>query len=250
MDFASDCFLFDRSYDEQSHSFTRTPTKIDCEWLLTTIEDLCFSANQIDRFHEIFNELQIRGFIYEDNDRSPVSKECIPRRVGSPFSQVYNNLEIIGKGGYGKVFKIVNLIDKQIYALKKVNILENEISNAVREVQCLAHLNSPRIVRYHNSWIEKNEKNGKFSLFIQMEYVHGILLSDYFTKRKEIDYDFNLKTIYELALSLKEIHQAGIVHRDFRPQNILIRENDDICVLDFGISSLKSMDYKNNTLKK
>ena len=213
----------------------RTPSEVDCQWLLSTVRSLCAASRQTIRYQEIVSELVDRGFVpgeYQDI----VPK--LPVRVGSPFPQVYSSLGEIGEGGYGKVYKVQNLIDKQVYALKVVTLTEHEVPTAVREVQCLAHLNSPRIVRYYSSWLEEMDLNQELSLFIQMEFVHGISLAEWLESRREVDVPFTMSVIRELAKALKEIHGSGIVHRDFRPANIMLREGGGVCVLDFGISSL------------
>jgi serine/threonine-protein kinase len=72
-----------------------------------------------------------------------------------------------------------------------------------------------------------------------MEYIHGILLSKYLNNRVTVDLQWTLSVIRELALALNEIHEAGVIHRDFRPENVIIREDGGICVIDFGISSFR-----------
>ena len=214
----------------------KSPSEMDCQWLLSTIRSLCTAAHQTNRYPELVTELVDRGFVppeYQDCD------EKRPVRVGSPFSQVYSELGEIGEGGYGKVYKVQNLIDKQVYALKVITLQEDEVPMAVREVQCLAHLNSPRIVRYFSSWVEEMDVGHDLSLFIQMEFVHGISLSEWIHTRREVNVPFVMSVVHELAHALNEIHSAGIVHRDFRPENIMLREGGGVCVLDFGISSLK-----------
>jgi serine/threonine protein kinase len=214
----------------------RTSTNSDAVWLLSTIKSLCVAANVPGRYDELAEELVARNIVPSALDTAVA---VVPPRVGSPFSQVYSNLAVIGEGGYGQVFKVQNLIDKQIYALKVVPIQEDEVASAVREVQCLARMGSPRIVRYYTSWLEETGDDSEpLSLFIQMEFVHGRLLSEYLERRTEVDVRFVMEVICELAEALAEIHKNGIVHRDFRPANVLLREEGTICVIDFGIASL------------
>ncbi|OHT16459.1 hypothetical protein TRFO_02730 [Tritrichomonas foetus] len=262
------------------------PTKEDEEWLLETIQNLCKSSRKLEsKFEEIKSQLEERGFIhtkdteykeYDDivadyndnydnynieyngfnynsrNEGSVVvhkrSHSVIPRshRTGSPFSQVFTSLGEIGEGGYGKVFKIRNLIDKNQYALKVVDILPSEASNAMKEVQCLAALNSTRTLRYYSSWIRENEQENTLSLFIQTEFINGQNLAEFLHNRKEVDYSISLKITKELAKALVDIHSAGIVHRDFNPSNVILTQNGSIKVIDFGISSIKNRDKMNN----
>lgn len=198
------------------------------EWLLSTIRSLCHNANEDWRFDEIRCELEARGFI---TPSAPVT------RVGSPFPQVYKSLGEIGEGGYGKVYKVHNLMDKHEYALKVVNIEKDEVGSAMKEVQCLAAVNSPRILRYYSSWLE--EDLDEMSLFIQTELVSGQTLRDFIERRRAIDVQFTKHVMKELTLALCDIHGCGIVHRDFNPSNVILSADGNIKVIDFGISSMK-----------
>lgn len=227
------------SFFEDEGAGARTPSDNDYSWLLSTVKELCYKSDHSDWYQSIHQQLLNRGFVPPNCSKSyPVP------RVASPFAQVYNNIEVIGEGGYGKVYKIQNLIDKQIYALKCIPIVENEIPTSVREIQCLAQLNSPRVVRYFSSWVKEGKTPNKLSLFIQMEYVSGTSLREYLDKRSSVDFNNVLYYIREMAKALCDIHAAGIVHRDFRPENIMIRSNGGICVIDFGISSIKKDNSK------
>jgi serine/threonine protein kinase len=146
-------------------------------------------------------------------------------------------MSVVGEGGYGRVFKVQNLIDRQVYALKVIELEAAEVSSAVQEVQCLARLHSAKIVRYYTSWLEESKP---LSLFIQMEFVHGVLLSSYLQRRQTVDLPSTVELILQVAEALVEIHRAGIVHRDFCPSNIIMRDEGGICVIDFGISSAHS----------
>lgn len=207
-----------------------TPDDSDRDWLLATIRSLCHDASKDWRFDEIRSELESRGFI----TRSPPVT-----RVGSPFPQVYKSLGEIGEGGYGKVYKIHNLIDKQQYALKVVDIEKHEVGSAMKEVQCLAAVNSPRILRYYSSWLEEDSED-QMSLFIQTELVSGQTLREFIEMRREIDIPFTKHIMKELTLALCDIHSCGIIHRDFNPSNVILNSDGNIKVIDFGISSMQT----------
>ncbi|OHT12938.1 AGC family protein kinase [Tritrichomonas foetus] len=162
-------------------------------------------------------------------------------RTGSPFSQFYHTIGNLGEGGYGKVMKIQNLIDRQFYALKVIRIDRSEVKMAFREVQCLAHLQSPRLVRYFNAWIEGSENSHHLSFYIQTEFVEGQSLANFLSSHSssKIDEKVIHHLLIELTLALNDIHSAGVVHRDFRPSNVMLRPNGSIVVIDFGISSVR-----------
>jgi serine/threonine protein kinase len=192
-------------------------------WLLSTFKSLCTLAQTPETFQSIEQQFLLRGFLHN------------PPLPGSPFSQVYSSIELLGEGGYGRVSKVQNLIDRQIYALKVIEIPESEVSSAVQEVQCLARPTSPRIVRYYTSWLQK--VLNLFLFTFKWNPIHGILSSKYLNNRVTVDLQWTLSVIRELALALNEIHEAGVIHRDIRPENVIIREDGGICVIDFGISS-------------
>jgi serine/threonine protein kinase len=147
-------------------------------------------------------------------------------------------LEVLGQGGYGRVLKIRNHIDKQIYALKIVDVERDEVAGAVREIQCLAKLNSPNLVRYYSSWLEQKKNSSKYSLFIQMEFIEGQSLSSFLKENDNISLQLIHRIIYELVCATRFLHDKGIIHRDLRPANVMFRSDGSIVVIDFGIASV------------
>ncbi|EAY05766.1 AGC family protein kinase [Trichomonas vaginalis G3] len=221
---------FDLPSDDPLGFQKTTPDHEDIKWLLQTITDLCHKANEDDLIPKITDELQNRNFL---------DLPFVPPRVESPFNQAYQHISDIGSGGYGKISKVLNLIDEQYYALKVVRISKDEISSAVREVQCLAALNSPRIVRYFSSWLESKDNEKEALLYIQMQYVPGVTLSDYLFQKKDMDDTERKLILYQITYALSEIHAQNIIHRDFSPNNIIVRDYGKITVIDFGIASIK-----------
>jgi len=166
----------------------------------------------------------------------------------SPFNQVYDPIELAGEGAYGKILKVHNLIDKQNYAIKQIELEESEIPYAVREVQFLAHLNSPRVVRYYSSWLEQVDTG--YRLSIQMEFINGNSLAHLLSSGHTFTREESNKLVAEFALALSEIHSRGIIHRDFRPDNLMIRSDGGIAVVDFGISAPRNSHRRQFTGKQ
>ena len=135
------------------------------------------------------------------------------------------------------MYKVRNLIDRQQYALKVIELDRDEVGPAMREVQCLAAISSPRILRYYSSWLEEDLPGDKMSLYIQTEFVSGRTLREVLDSRRELNVDFAKHVVRELALALTDIHEVGIVHRDFNPSNVLVSRDGSVKVIDFGISS-------------
>ena len=225
------------SSDEKPEKFQFQHTEKDYNWLLSTFSNLCKMANKPEMFDEINKELRERRFIPADFQNSTLPEHSC---IASPFSQAYTMIDYIGQGGYGKIMKVQNLIDKQFYALKIIKVSKEDISVAVREVQCLAALRSPRIVRYFSSWLETSTDESHTSLFIQMEYLSGLTLCDYISLNKPLPLATKKALFYQIILALSEIHSAGIIHRDFSPSNIIVQNDGRIVVIDFGIASIKN----------
>lgn len=224
------------------------------KWLLRTIKSLCNYCNQPYRYDEIKSELKRRGFIKKPKeyeyakssdilkDNSKDNNESYQVMVNkSPFPQVYSTLDVISDNDISAVLKIQNLIDKQIYALKILKVSVSEIPYAMHEIQTLAHLTSPRLIRYFSSWVEENPNSQFLSFYIQTEFFEGsYTLQDYLQNRRDNQDSYKKvyhKILYELATALQEIHQAKIVHRDIQPSNIILRDNFSIVVIGFSISS-------------
>ncbi|OHT15752.1 AGC family protein kinase [Tritrichomonas foetus] len=215
-------------------SNTTKPTEQDSQWLLDTIQSLCNESNQPNKFYDICGELERRGFIPQEGVCQNVPKM---KRTGSPFPQVYSTLGIITESDFGTLLKVQNLIDKQFYALKIIKLTINDIPSIMHEVQCLAHLRSARVVRYFSSWIEEVPNSALLSFYIQTEFVEGQSLANFLRIRRGVSKETLHNIILELAKCLVEIHRAGIIHRDFRPSNVMFRSDGSIVVIGFGISS-------------
>lgn len=222
-----------------------TPNE-NSKWLLKTIKTLCKYCNNPLKYEEIKKELEKRGLIQPckdyDNGQSFIEKEPLQNdKNESPFPQVYKILDVVSnKGELCSVMKIKNLIDQQIYALKSIKLICSDIPNAMHEVQCLAHLKSPRLVRYFSSWIKTDPNSQFLTFYIQTEFYEGLNLQK-FLQNRSIDQDSYQKIfhkiLHELAKALCEIRQAGIVHRDLQPSNIILKSDFSIVVIGFSISS-------------
>ena len=211
---------------------------------------------------EIFSGLLKKKFIKSNNfsnDRLEVIKKNILQNFPSKksrFLKDFTILDKIGNGGFGSVFKVYNKLDKMKYAVKIININNENKDIVVREVENLSLLNHPNIIRYHGSWIEdvevavdthkyldyeQDSLESEFSnisesditnyLFLQMELAE--------TNLKETQNNFTYeekKDIFrEIVYGLDAIHEKNIIHRDLKPANILLI-NGRVKIGDFGLS--------------
>ena len=155
---------------------------------------------------------------------------------GSIINQ-YKIISPIGKGGMGEVFLAQDTkLDRKV-ALK---ILPSEfaedkdrMSRFVREAKSASALNHPNIITIH----EIGESDGTH--FIATEFIDGKTLNDY-KKDNPLNYKSALEIAIQIASALDEAHHAGIVHRDIKPDNVMIRANGLAKILDFGIAKLSA----------
>jgi serine/threonine protein kinase len=147
-----------------------------------------------------------------------------------------NSFELIGSGGFGRVYKHKYDLDNKMYAIKKIAITQSSASTALKEVRILANVNHDNIIRYMTSWIEEsinNDHNTTYYLCIKMEFCHSTL-STYLQERS--DFVFNYKYIKQILNGVKYLHDLRIIHRDLKPDNILINNNNIIKITDFSLA--------------
>ena len=156
--------------------------------------------------------------------------------VGKRLDGRYEIMEVIGVGGMAVVYKAFDNIDHRIVAVKilKSEYLANEefkrrFRNESKAVSVLSH---PNIVRVYDVSF------GDAIQYIVMEYVEGITLKNYITQQGIVDPREALYFITQLLRALKHAHDKGIVHRDIKPQNILLVSDGTIKVTDFGIARI------------
>jgi len=161
----------------------------------------------------------------------------------------YKFIEELGKGGFGKVNKVLNLSNNKYYAMKVIPIkgeTEKKIQSLEKEVEILSKFNCDNIVKYYGS--SKDDDN----IYILMEYCDGDNLRNFIDKNIKdqtlIQEDTLKNIVKQICKGIKEIHDKNIVHRDLKPENIFINKNMNIKIGDFGIS--KQFDsYKTHITK-
>ena len=147
----------------------------------------------------------------------------------------YRIISKIGAGGMGEVYLANDTkLDRKV-ALK---ILPQEfaedsdrMSRFVREAKSASALNHPNIITIY----EIGESDGTH--FIATEFIDGKTLSDY-AKANPLNVKSALEIAIQIASALDEAHSAGIVHRDIKPDNVMVRANGLVKILDFGIAKL------------
>ena len=165
--------------------------------------------------------------------------------VGKRLDGRYEVQEIIGVGGMSVVYKAYDNVDDRTVAVKilKDEFLNNEefkrrFKNESKAIALLSHENIVKV--YDVNFGEKLQ-------YIVMEYIDGITLKEYINKQNSISWNDALFFMTQILRAVQHAHDKGIVHRDIKPQNIILLPNGNIKVTDFGIARFSRSDTKTLT---
>lgn len=221
--------------------------------IASLLESLCEAYNN-PNYVEICNYLLNNGVIndpkvLEDNNtikylykqfiESLVSRNMLTGGnklilYNSRYKEDFLEIEKIGAGGFGSVYKSYNKLDQSTYAIKKIKIDKITETNNIylNEVINLSKLNHENIVRYYNTWIELP------ILYLQMELCMTTLEKYIISRNYSGITNFDLESLFfkQLVNGLYYIHQNDIIHGDLNPGNIFLTENNVIKIGDFGLS--------------
>ncbi len=165
--------------------------------------------------------------------------------VGKRLDGRYEIQEIIGVGGMAVVYKAYDNIDDRIVAVKilKEEFLANEEFRRrfKNESKAIAVLSHPNIVKVYDV------SYGDRIQYIVMECVDGITLKEYIQQQGVINYKEAVFFVTQILRALQHAHDKGIVHRDIKPQNIMLLENGAIKVTDFGIARFSRSETRTMT---
>ena len=158
---------------------------------------------------------------------------------GTTFAGRYELIEELGKGGMGIVYKVFDTKIKEEVALK---LLKPEISGDEKIIERFTNeLKFSRKIVHKNvcRMYDLNEEEGTY--YIIMEYVPGEDLNGFIKRAAPLSIGKSLSIAKQICKGLSEAHGAGVVHRDLKPGNIMIDEDGNARIMDFGIArSLKA----------
>ncbi len=153
---------------------------------------------------------------------------------GSPFGSRYRIEKLLGEGGMGAVYKAY---DVELGRTVAVKLVRPELSSSPlvmqrfkQELLLASKISHKNILRIHDI----AEWNGV--KFITMAFVEGCDLAGLMEKEGKLSIDRALKFTRQLCLAMEAAHEVGVVHRDLKPQNILIDKDDNTYISDFGLA--------------
>lgn len=156
--------------------------------------------------------------------------------LGKRLDGRYEMRELIGVGGMAYVYKAYDSVDDRTVAVKilRDEFLTNDefVRRFRNESKAIAILNHPNIVKVLDVGF------GERLQYIVMEYIDGITLKEYLDQRKDIRWKEAVHFTAQILRALQHAHDKGIVHRDIKPQNIMLLSDGTIKVTDFGIARL------------
>ncbi|XP_051771743.1 interferon-induced, double-stranded RNA-activated protein kinase isoform X1 [Ctenopharyngodon idella] len=186
--------------------------------------------------------------------------------IKSRFLDDFDSINPIGKGGFGRVFKARQKLEKKYYAVKIVKSTEK----ALREVRALADFNNANIVRYYAAWEEdmayRHESSettsdsssgpGTKFLYFQMELCEGDTLRAWIEKRNSSNEHFlerradATQISRQVLTAVEYIHSKGLIHRDLKPLNIMFGSDGRVKVGDFGLVTAAENDNDQQLLER
>lgn len=144
----------------------------------------------------------------------------------------------IAEGGMGAIYKAIHPTLNRDVILKRLTLVKSSgiTERFKREAQLMIDFRHHNIVQVYDHFKEGN------SYFIVMEYVDGVTLSELIEKKRYIPNDIAVLIFTEICKALKYAHDQDVIHRDIKPDNVLISKDGEVKLTDFGIATSKDDD--------
>lgn len=176
-----------------------------------------------------------------------MEKDRNDKNIGKKLEGRYEITERIGEGGMADVYRANDVVDGKPVAVKilKKEFAENEefLRRFRNESKATALLSHPNIVKIYDVGFSDRIQ------FIVMEYIDGITLNEYIDQSGVLDWRDAVHFVVQILRALQHAHSKGIVHRDIKPQNIMMLRDGTIKVMDFGIAKFAREEGKTGTDK-
>ena len=162
--------------------------------------------------------------------------------VGSKLED-FQVVRPLGKGNFGAVYLVTSKLTNKLYAMKEIQTSkyksQEEVNQVEKEIKLLENLRHPHVITYFNSF----KQNG--NIYIVIEYINGGSLEDLLMKNINQQKRIDEKTLWDLLIQslsgLLYLHEKRkIIHRDIKPDNLLLDSEGHLKISDFGVSAIKS----------
>ena len=167
--------------------------------------------------------------------------------IGKKVDNRYEVISLIGVGGMSNVYKAIDTATGNTVAIKflKQEFFENEelVRRFKNESKAISLLDNPNIIKVIDVNINENEK------YIVVEYIDGITLKEYIDNRKVLTWQETVRFTSTILSAMSHAHDNGIIHRDMKPQNIMLLRDGTLKIMDFGIARLSTANQKTVTDK-
>jgi serine/threonine protein kinase len=156
----------------------------------------------------------------------------------------YEILERVSTGGQGTVYRARDTVLDRVIAVKVINqsVIDDPgyLEALRREARLAAGLNHPNLTRVHDFQVEEGTP------YIVMEYIPDAL-DKHLKDGRSLPWRRASEIVLQTSRALQHAHDNGVIHRDIKPQNILLREDGSVAVSDFGIAMAMTLSTRDRT---